>query len=204
VPSSSPGLRAPSSSALLLGALLLAGGGAGRASAPEPFHGAAPLPPSLEPASTGGAPAVDRALARLSGHRRLMVVGAHPDDEDNALLTWVTLSGGDAAYLSLSRGEGGQNLIGPELGLPLGLLRTGELLAARRIDGARQFFTRAFDFGYTRSLEETSRRWPRELLLEDAVRAVRRCAPYTLPPQKDDSWRELNVTFDPREMFGGG
>lgn len=148
--------------------------------AAEPFRGAGPLPPVLEPASTGGVAAVDRALARLSGHRRLMVVGAHPDDEDNALLAWVTLSGGDAAYLSLSRGEGGQNLVGPELGLPLGLLRTGELLAARRVDRAWQFFTRAFDFGYTRSFEETSRRWPRELLLEDAVRAVRRFQPQVI------------------------
>ncbi len=135
----------------------------------------------LEPATSGGLQALDRALVRLSNHHRLLVVAAHPDDEDTALLTWVARGlGGEAAYLSLSRGDGGQNLIGPELGVGLGLLRSRELLAARRIDGARQYFTRAFDFGYTRSLEETWARWPREVLLEDAVRVVRRFKPQVL------------------------
>ncbi len=132
----------------------------------------------LEPASSGGLKALDRALVRLAKHQRLLVVGAHPDDEDTALLTWVARGlGGDAAYLSLSRGDGGQNLIGPELGIGLGLLRSRELLSARRIDGARQFFTRAYDFGYTRSLAETRSRWPEEVLLEDAMRVVRRFKP---------------------------
>ncbi|MFP3938813.1 MAG: PIG-L family deacetylase, partial [Thermoanaerobaculia bacterium] len=138
-------------------------------------------PSVLEPAATGGVPAVERALARLTQHRRLLVVGAHPDDEDTTALTLAARGlGGEAAYLSLSRGEGGQNLIGPELGVDLGLLRSRELLAARRIDGARQLFTRAYDFGYTRSLEETLEHWPRELLLEDAVRAVRRFRPQVI------------------------
>lgn len=132
----------------------------------------------LEPPSTGGVAAVDRALARLSTHKRLLVVAAHPDDEDTALLTLVARGlGGESAYLSLSRGEGGQNLIGPELGVGLGLIRTRELLAARGVDGGRQFFTRAYDFGYTRSLDETLRLWPREVLLEDAVRVIRRFRP---------------------------
>ena len=123
------------------------------------------VPDPLEPVSAGGLEAVDRALARLSVHARLLVVGAHPDDEDNALLTWVARGlGGEAAYLSLSRGEGGQNLIGGELGVELGAVRTGELLAARRLEGNRQYFTRAYDFGYTRSLEETFERWPRDVL----------------------------------------
>lgn len=132
----------------------------------------------LEPAATGGLQVVDRALVKLSSHRRLLVVGAHPDDEDTTLLAFVgTGLGGEAAYLSLSRGEGGQNLIGTELGTGLGLIRTGELMAARRIEGTHQFFTRAYDFGYTRSLTETFDRWPRAVLLEDAVRAVRRFKP---------------------------
>ena len=137
------------------------------------------LPQSpLEPPSTGGVALVDRALARLSTHKRLLVVAAHPDDEDTALLTLVARGmGGESAYLSLSRGEGGQNLIGPELGVGLGLIRTRELLAARGVDGGRQFFTRAYDFGYTRSLEETLRLWPKEILLEDAVRVIRRFRP---------------------------
>lgn len=133
---------------------------------------------ALEPASSGGIPALDRALQRLSTHRRLLMIAAHPDDEDTALLTWVARArSGEAAYLSLSRGEGGQNLIGAELGADLGLLRSRELLAARGIDGAHQFFSRAFDFGYTRSLDETFERWPKESLLEDTVRVIRRFKP---------------------------
>ncbi|HYN23097.1 MAG TPA: PIG-L family deacetylase [Thermoanaerobaculia bacterium] len=136
------------------------------------------VPSALEPPSTGGIAAVDRALARLSTHKRLLVIAAHPDDEDTSLLTLVARGmGGEAAYLSLSRGEGGQNLIGPELGVDLGLIRTRELLAARGIDGGRQFFTRAYDFGYTRSLDETLRLWPKDVLLEDAVRVIRRFKP---------------------------
>ncbi len=138
-------------------------------------------PDPLEPASSGGLAALDRTLARLSTHKRLLVMAAHPDDEDTRLLTYVARGlGGEAAYLSLSRGDGGQNLIGPELGVGLGLLRSRELLAARRVDGARQFFTRAYDFGYTRSLVETFERWPRHVLHEDAVRVIRLFQPQVL------------------------
>ncbi|HEY0511819.1 MAG TPA: PIG-L family deacetylase [Thermoanaerobaculia bacterium] len=138
----------------------------------------APAPSPLEPAATGGITVVDRALAKLSAHKRLLVIGAHPDDEDTSLIALVSRGmGGDAAYLSLSRGEGGQNVIGPELGPALGLLRTRELLAARAIDGGRQFFSRAYDFGYTRSLDETLRLWPKDVLVEDAVRVLRRFKP---------------------------
>lgn len=136
---------------------------------------------ALRPASSGGLPAIDRALARLSTHRRLLMVAAHPDDEDTRLLTLVARAeGGEAAYLSVSRGDGGQNLIGPEVGPGLGLLRSSELQAARAIDGAHQFFTRAYDFGYTTSLDETLRRWPKEMLLEDALRVARRFKPQVL------------------------
>ena len=139
------------------------------------------LPPVLEPAGTGGYAALDRALGKLSTHRRLLVVGAHPDDEDTAALSYVSRAlDGEAAYLSLSRGEGGQNLIGPDLGEGLGVIRTQELLAARAIDGGRQYFTRAFDFGYTRSLDETLGKWPEEALLEDAVRVIRRFKPQVI------------------------
>jgi LmbE family N-acetylglucosaminyl deacetylase len=138
----------------------------------------APAPNPLEPAAAGGVPAVDRALAKLSANQRLLVIGAHPDDEDTSLIGFVSRGlGGEAAYLSLSRGEGGQNVIGPELGVALGLLRTRELLAARAVDGGRQFFTRAYDFGYTRSLDETLRLGPKDVLVEDAVRVIRRFKP---------------------------
>ncbi|HEV8582723.1 MAG TPA: PIG-L family deacetylase [Thermoanaerobaculia bacterium] len=135
-------------------------------------------PSPLEPASTGGVAAVDRALAKLSTHKRLLVIAAHPDDEDTSLIALVSRGmGGEAAYLSLSRGEGGQNLIGPELGVGLGLIRSRELLAARAVDGGRQFFCRAYDFGYTRSLDETLRLWPKDVMVEDAVRVIRRFKP---------------------------
>jgi LmbE family N-acetylglucosaminyl deacetylase len=136
----------------------------------------APLP--LEPPTTGGVAVVERALAKLTTHKRLLVIAAHPDDEDTSLLTLVAREmGGESAYLSLSRGEGGQNLIGRELGVGLGLLRTRELLAARQVDGGRQFFTRAYDFGYTRSVDETLGLWPKDVLVEDAVRVIRRFKP---------------------------
>ena len=133
---------------------------------------------ALTPPAAGGLEAVDRMLRKLGTHRRLLVVGAHPDDEDTELLALVSQGmGGEAAYLSLSRGEGGQNLVGPDLGVGLGLVRSQELGAARRLDGGRQFFTRAYDFGFTRSLDETLEKWPKQVLLEDAVRIVRRFRP---------------------------
>jgi LmbE family N-acetylglucosaminyl deacetylase len=114
----------------------------------------------------------------LGHYKRVLMIGAHPDDEDTELLTVLVRGmGAEAAYLSLNRGEGGQNLIGPELGEGLGLIRTEELLAARRLDGARQYFTRAYDFGYSKRLEETWEHWPRDSILKDVVRIVRRFRP---------------------------
>lgn len=170
--------------------VLLAGGGAALATLsalaallvlPVPPAAATGVnlgPRPLEPAGTGGVATLERALAKLSTHRRLLVIAAHPDDEDTALLTLVSRGmGGEAAYLSLSRGEGGQDLIGPELGVGLGLLRSRELLAARGVDGGRQYFSRAYDFGFTMSLDEALREWPKAALLEDAVRVIRRFKP---------------------------
>jgi LmbE family N-acetylglucosaminyl deacetylase len=114
----------------------------------------------------------------LGHYKRVLMIGAHPDDEDTELLTVLVRGmGAEAAYLSLNRGEGGQNLIGPELGEALGLLRTEELLAARRLDGARQYFTRAYDFGFSKTLDETWQHWPRDTILKDVVRIVRRFRP---------------------------
>ncbi len=163
-------LRRPGGAIAALLLLSLSGALAGRAD---------PLDP-LQPASGGGLELVDRALLRLATHSRLLVIGAHPDDEDTSLLSWIASRGGEGAYLSLSRGEGGQNLIGPELGVGLGLVRSEELLAARRLEGNRQFFTRAYDFGYTKTLAEALERWPREVLLKDAVRVVRRFRPQVI------------------------
>lgn len=135
----------------------------------------------LTPPSTGGIVELDRLLQRVAEPLRVLMVAAHPDDEDTGLLARLALGdGAEAAYLALSRGEGGQNLIGSELGADLGLLRSRELEAARRVDGARQFFTRAFDFGFTRSLDETATKWPLDSLLKDAVRIVRRFRPHIM------------------------
>ena len=92
-----------------------------------------PVFAQLEPPSTGGAVALAHELRMLGHYRRVLMIGAHPDDEDTELLTVLARRmGAEAAYLSLNRGEGGQNLIGPELGEPLGILRSEELLAARQ------------------------------------------------------------------------
>lgn len=138
----------------------------------------APLAAQLEPPSAGGVVALEHELRMLGHYKRVLVIGAHPDDEDTELLTeLVRGEGAEAAYLSLNRGEGGQNVIGPELGEALGLLRTEELLAARRLDGARQFFTRAYDFGFSKTEDETWTHWPRDSVLKDVVRIVRRFRP---------------------------
>jgi LmbE family N-acetylglucosaminyl deacetylase len=137
-----------------------------------------PVSAQLEPPSTGGVVTLDRELRMLGHDERVLMIGAHPDDEDTELLTVLVRGmGAEAAYLSLNRGEGGQNLIGPELGEALGLIRTEELLAARRLDGARQYFTRAYDFGYSKTLDETWQHWPRDTILKDVVRIVRRFRP---------------------------
>jgi LmbE family N-acetylglucosaminyl deacetylase len=132
----------------------------------------------LGPAGTGGVAALANALEQLGADKRVLVIGAHPDDEDTQLLTWLSRGlGAQAAYLSLNRGEGGQNLIGQELGPELGIIRSEELLAARALDGARQFFTRSYDFGYSKSADEAFRFWPRDSLLHDVLETIRRFRP---------------------------
>ena len=105
----------------------------------------------------------------------------HPDDEDTQLITWLAKGRQvETAYLSLTRGDGGQNLIGNELGPVLGMIRTEELLAARRLDGGHQFFTRAFDFGFSKTAEETFKHWPRDSILRDMISVVRAFRPQVI------------------------
>jgi LmbE family N-acetylglucosaminyl deacetylase len=106
------------------------------------------------------------------------MIAAHPDDENTALLAYLARGRKlRTGYLSLTRGEGGQNLIGMEQGDELGILRTEELLAARRIDGAEQFFTRAIDFGFTKTPQEAFEKWGHDKILSDVVWIVRRFQP---------------------------
>lgn len=139
---------------------------------------AIPLDP-LRPTPSAGELSLE--VARLSVVGSILYVAAHPDDENTRLLSWLVGSRGlTASYVSLTRGDGGQNLIGQELSALLGLIRTHELLAARRIDGARQYFTRAIDFGYSKTAEETMALWDageKDAVLSDLVRVVRHTRP---------------------------
>src|SRR4051812_11862421 len=139
-------------------------------------HGAETAPSNFPPDMS--AAEIRLGLEKLNVLGRVLYVAAHPDDENTNLM--ALFSNGslyDTAYLSVTRGDGGQNLIGPELGERLGFIRTHELLAARKIDHARQFFTRAVDFGFSKSAPETFRIWDREKILADVVWAIRKWKP---------------------------
>jgi LmbE family N-acetylglucosaminyl deacetylase len=134
--------------------------------------------PAAAPLPTPDAAELRLAVQRLTVLGTALHVGAHPDDENTALLAYLARGRlVRAAYLSLTRGDGGQNLIGKETGELLGVIRTQELLAARRIDGAEQRFTRAVDFGYSKSPAETLSIWDRQAVLADVVRVVRELRP---------------------------
>jgi len=121
---------------------------------------------------------IREALERLNTLGSVMMIGAHPDDEREQVLAYLALGRHvRTAYLSLTRGEGGQNLIGPEQGDELGIIRSQELLASRRIDGAEQYFTRAIDFGFSKTADETLQKWDRNKVLGDVVYNIRRFRP---------------------------
>src|SRR6202167_3294967 len=128
-----------------------------------------------------GALPLGERVAGLGTGTRVLMIAAHPDDEDNRLLAWLARGRHvETAYLSLTRGEGGQNLIGNELDEALGVLRTEELLSARRIDGAHQFFTRAYDFGFSKTAAESFSHWPHDSILNDVVTVVRAFRPHVI------------------------
>lgn len=117
-------------------------------------------------------------IKKLNTVGRVLYIAAHPDDENTRLITWLANQERvEVAYLSLTRGDGGQNLIGNEIGAELGLIRTQELLAARRIDGGTQFFTRAVDFGFSKSAEESFEIWNKDEILRDVVWIIRNYQP---------------------------
>ena len=139
------------------------------------------LTPMRGIAQERGANALGDAIAGLGRTMRVLVIAAHPDDEDTQLIAWLTKGHrAEVAYLSLTRGDGGQNLIGNELGEALGVIRTEELLAARRVDGAHQYFTRAYDFGFSKSAAETYTHWPHDSILKDVITVVRAFRPHVI------------------------
>jgi LmbE family N-acetylglucosaminyl deacetylase len=146
--------------------------------------------PALLPPSFGqsqdlyldrGAVGLSQSLKRLPLISRVLFVTAHPDDEPAGLVTYVSRGlQARTAILSLTRGEGGQNLVGPDLFEALGQVRTGEMLAANEFYGAGQYFSRAFDFGFSKSAEETLDKWGRQRILEDLVRTIRSFRPLVI------------------------
>lgn len=118
------------------------------------------------------------AIRKLNVLGSVLYIAAHPDDENTRLIAYLSKDKlYRTGYLSMTRGDGGQNLIGDEQGIDLGLIRTQELLSARRIDGGEQFFTRAFDFGFSKNPEETFTKWDKEKILSDVVWVIRKFQP---------------------------
>lgn len=117
-------------------------------------------------------------LKKLNFLGTVLYLAAHPDDENTRAIAYLSNERlATTGYLSMTRGDGGQNLIGPEIRDQLGLIRTQELLAARRIDGGHQFFTRANDFGYSKNSDEAFRIWGKDEILSDVVRVIRQFQP---------------------------
>lgn len=142
------------------------------------------VPAQVRPVYDLGAAGLIKSLDRLNTSASVLMIGAHPDDEDTALLAYLARGlNARTAYLSLTRGDGGQNIIGPELGEALGVIRTEELLQARTLDGAEQFFTRAYDYGFSKTLAEAREKWDEQAVLCDAVRVIRAFRPLVVVSQ---------------------
>jgi len=137
-----------------------------------------PVTGEIQPTKTMNSAEIQLALKKMQILGSVLYVAAHPDDENTALLAYFSNERLlRTAYLAITRGSGGQNLIGTEKGEQLGILRTQELLAARSIDGAEQFFTRAIDFGYSKNPEETLKIWDKQKVLSDVVWVIRKFRP---------------------------
>jgi len=122
--------------------------------------------------------AIHQSIQQLNFLGNVLYIAAHPDDENTRLISYLSnYSHANTSYLSLTRGDGGQNLIGTEIRALLGVLRTQELLAARKIDGGHQYFTRANDFGFSKHPDETLEIWNKEAVLSDVVKTIRQLRP---------------------------
>ncbi|PYE50423.1 PIG-L family deacetylase [Deinococcus yavapaiensis] len=140
-----------------------------------------------------GAVGIQQAVDRLPMSARFLLVGAHPDDEPSGVMAYVTRGlHAESAYLALNRGEGGQNEIGTELFDGLGIIRTDELLGARAVDGAKQYFSTVYDYGFSRTLNEALSKWDEQKALSDVVRVIRTFRP------------DVVVTFHADERVGHG
>ena len=138
----------------------------------------------IRPVYDQGALGLSQLLKRLNTSASALMIGAHPDDEDTALLAYLARGeNARTAYLSLTRGDGGQNILGTELGEALGVIRTEELLQARKLDGAEQFFTRAYDYGFSKTLAEAKEKWDEKIVLCDVVRVIREFRPLVVISQ---------------------
>src|ERR1700728_2736015 len=161
---------------LLLAALLPA------AQAQTPIDSTISATPDYQPLRVDrGAPALQQSLRKLNTRASIMMIVAHPDDEDGGMLTYESRGQGvRVALLTLNRGEGGQNIMSNDLWDQLALVRTQELLAAGRRYGVDQYFTRVADFGFSKTLDEALQVWGHERVLYDVVRAVRLNRPLVL------------------------
>lgn len=145
-------------------------------------------------AQAHGAVELDRLVRGLTVTTRVLVIGAHPEDDDPALIAWLARGHMvETGYLSLTRGEAGQNFVGDESGAVLGAARTDEVLAARRIDGGVQYFTRAMDFGFAKNVQSVFKLWPHEDLLGDVVTVVRSFRPHVLVGAFSDGFNDGNA-----------
>lgn len=131
--------------------------------------------------ATSSAAHITKNINKLRVTTRVLYLAAHPDDENTRLISYLSKGKNiQTAYLSLTRGDGGQNLIGDEKGAYLGIIRTQELLEARKLDGGQQFFTRAVDFGYSKNPTETFQHWNKDSVLADVVRVIRMYQPHII------------------------
>ncbi len=138
----------------------------------------------VRPIYDRGAAGLGQMIKRIGNTKRVMHIGAHPDDEDSDMLAYLARKeNARTVYLSLTRGDGGQNVIGPELFEALGVIRTEELLQARTLDGAEQMFTRAFDYGFSKTLDEAKAKWDIETIKCDVVKAIRTFRPQVVIPR---------------------
>src|SRR5579864_8702731 len=129
-------------------------------------------------AQTNSPAAILQDLRSFRETASVLYVAAHPDDENTVLIAYLARGlNYRTAYLSVTRGDGGQNLLGPDFGEKLGVARTQELLAARRLDGGRQFFTRAVDFGFSKNYRQALDIWGEQDVLSDVVRVIRTFRP---------------------------